>query len=156
MLSVSALTIEIGPRTLVKDASFTIGPGEKVGLVGRNGTGKSSLVSVLVGEPGPTICACPARSSRGKCRIPAAGTRPAVGSGPSRQASRTSCPPRASTCSMSRLRPRKRCDGVGPGTRPHRQFSDLEEEVQPSRRIRGRVGDVTAGRWTRVSTRECS
>ena len=55
MLSASALTIEIGPRTLVKDASFTIGPGEKVGLVGRNGTGKSSLVSVLVGEPGPHL-----------------------------------------------------------------------------------------------------
>jgi ATPase subunit of ABC transporter with duplicated ATPase domains len=52
MLSVSSLTIDIGPRALVKDASFTIGSDEKVGLVGRNGTGKSSLVSVLVGEPG--------------------------------------------------------------------------------------------------------
>ena len=55
MLSVSSLTVEIGPRTLVRDASFTIGPGEKVGLVGRNGTGKSSLVSVLVGEAGPHL-----------------------------------------------------------------------------------------------------
>jgi ATPase subunit of ABC transporter with duplicated ATPase domains len=52
MLSVSSLTIEIGPRTLVRDGSFTIGPAEKVGLVGRNGTGKSSLVSVLVGDAG--------------------------------------------------------------------------------------------------------
>src|SRR5580658_8427793 len=55
MLSVSALTVEIGPRTLVKDGAFTIGTGEKVGLVGRNGTGKSSLISVLVGDPGPHL-----------------------------------------------------------------------------------------------------
>ena len=40
MLSVSSLTIDIGPRALVKNASFKIGSDEKVGLVGRNGTGK--------------------------------------------------------------------------------------------------------------------
>jgi len=47
----SALTLEIGDRTLLSDASFVVGAGEKVGLVGRNGTGKSSFISVLVGEP---------------------------------------------------------------------------------------------------------
>jgi ATPase subunit of ABC transporter with duplicated ATPase domains len=36
---------------LVSDASFVVGAGEKVGLVGRNGTGKSSFISVIVGEP---------------------------------------------------------------------------------------------------------
>src|SRR3974390_3304532 len=46
----SSLTIEIGDRTLLSDASFVVGAGEKVGLVGRNGTGKSSFISVLVGE----------------------------------------------------------------------------------------------------------
>jgi ATPase subunit of ABC transporter with duplicated ATPase domains len=51
----SNLTIEIGDRTLVSDASFVVGEGEKVGLVGRNGTGKSSFISVLVGEPGPQL-----------------------------------------------------------------------------------------------------
>jgi ATPase subunit of ABC transporter with duplicated ATPase domains len=35
----------------VTDASFVVGAGEKVGLVGRNGTGKSSFISVIVGEP---------------------------------------------------------------------------------------------------------
>ncbi len=51
----SGLSIEIGDRTLVADASFVVGAGEKVGLVGRNGTGKSSFISILVGEPGPQL-----------------------------------------------------------------------------------------------------
>jgi ATPase subunit of ABC transporter with duplicated ATPase domains len=51
----SNLTIEIGDRTLLTDASFVVGEGEKVGLVGRNGTGKSSFISVLVGEPAPQL-----------------------------------------------------------------------------------------------------
>ena len=51
----SALSIEIGDRTLLSDASFVVGAGEKVGLVGRNGTGKSSFISVLVGEPSPQL-----------------------------------------------------------------------------------------------------
>ncbi len=51
----SALTIEIGDRTLLSDASFVVGAGEKAGLVGRNGTGKSSFISVLVGEAAPQL-----------------------------------------------------------------------------------------------------
>jgi ATPase subunit of ABC transporter with duplicated ATPase domains len=51
----SALTLEIGGRTLLDDASFVVGAGEKVGLVGRNGTGKSSFISILVGEPAPQL-----------------------------------------------------------------------------------------------------
>ena len=60
----SNLTIEIGDRTLLSDASFVVGEGEKVGLVGRNGTGKSSFISVLVGEPGPRAAAARRRSAR--------------------------------------------------------------------------------------------
>ena len=55
MIVGSSLTIEIGDRTLVSDASFVVGAGEKVGLVGRNGTGKSSFISVVVGEPTPQL-----------------------------------------------------------------------------------------------------
>ena len=51
MLSGSSLTVEIGGRSLLRDADFLVGEGDKVGLVGRNGTGKSSLISVIVGEP---------------------------------------------------------------------------------------------------------
>ncbi len=47
--------MEIGDRVLLADASFVVGAGEKAGLVGRNGTGKSSFISVLVGEPVPHL-----------------------------------------------------------------------------------------------------
>ncbi|MGA8369872.1 MAG: ABC-F family ATP-binding cassette domain-containing protein [Acidimicrobiales bacterium] len=55
MIVGSSLTIEIGDRTLLRDASFVIGAGEKVGLVGRNGTGKSTFISVIIEEPGRNV-----------------------------------------------------------------------------------------------------
>ena len=55
MIVGSGLHLEIGQRVLLEDASFVVGAGEKVGLVGRNGVGKSSFVSVLVGEAGPEL-----------------------------------------------------------------------------------------------------
>ena len=50
MLIVRDLGVEIGARRLLSPVSFTIGDGEKVGVVGRNGTGKSTLLSVLLGQ----------------------------------------------------------------------------------------------------------
>jgi len=47
--------MEIGGRTLVRDASFLVGPTDKVGLVGRNGTGKTSLVTLLCGQVPPHL-----------------------------------------------------------------------------------------------------
>ncbi|MGB7052344.1 MAG: ABC-F family ATP-binding cassette domain-containing protein [Acidimicrobiales bacterium] len=55
MIVGSSLTIEIGDRTLLRDASFVVGAGEKVALVGRNGTGKSTFISVVVDEPGLNV-----------------------------------------------------------------------------------------------------
>lgn len=49
MLIVRELGIEIGARRILDPVSFTVGNGEKVGLVGRNGAGKSTLLSVLLG-----------------------------------------------------------------------------------------------------------
>ncbi|MCU1392819.1 MAG: putative transporter ATP-binding protein [Ilumatobacteraceae bacterium] len=45
--------MEIGGRLVVEDASFTIMPREKVGLVGRNGAGKTTFFKVLGGESEP-------------------------------------------------------------------------------------------------------
>src|ERR1022692_1468838 len=50
MLIVRDLGIEIGARRILSPVSFTVGNGEKVGLVGRNGAGKTTLLSVLLGN----------------------------------------------------------------------------------------------------------
>jgi ATPase subunit of ABC transporter with duplicated ATPase domains len=49
MLRATDLTVEIGPRLLVADASFTVSPGDVVGLVGPNGAGKTTLLGTLAG-----------------------------------------------------------------------------------------------------------
>src|SRR5829696_1038165 len=47
MLRVVDLTVEVGHRLLVAEASFTVAPGDVVGLVGPNGAGKTSLLRSL-------------------------------------------------------------------------------------------------------------
>src|SRR6476659_8042634 len=53
MLQVQALSVEVGGRQIIDNASFTVMPRDKVGLVGRNGAGKTSLFRVLGGEAEP-------------------------------------------------------------------------------------------------------
>jgi ATP-binding cassette subfamily F protein 3 len=53
MLSFSSLSLRRGARLLISDASFTIYRGEKVGVVGANGCGKSSLLALILGELQP-------------------------------------------------------------------------------------------------------
>jgi ATP-binding cassette, subfamily F, member 3 len=50
MLSISGITYRIAGRTLIDDASAQIPDGWKVGLIGRNGTGKSTLLDLIRGE----------------------------------------------------------------------------------------------------------
>ncbi|TMG29544.1 MAG: ATP-binding cassette domain-containing protein, partial [Chloroflexi bacterium] len=50
MLQVRNLAIDVAARRVLTGADFTVGPGDKVGLVGRNGAGKTSLLKVLAGE----------------------------------------------------------------------------------------------------------
>ena len=54
MLVVRDLRIELGTRLLLEEASFSVQPGDKIGLVGRNGAGKTTLVRTLVGYSGPS------------------------------------------------------------------------------------------------------
>ncbi len=47
MIQIKNLTLRRGVKVVLKDTSLTLNPGEKVGLVGRNGAGKSSLFSLV-------------------------------------------------------------------------------------------------------------
>ncbi len=50
MLQVRNLAIDVAARRVLSDASFTVAAGDKAGLVGRNGAGKTSLLKVLAEE----------------------------------------------------------------------------------------------------------
>ncbi|MBK8907665.1 MAG: ABC-F family ATP-binding cassette domain-containing protein [Rhodospirillales bacterium] len=49
MLRISNLTYRIGPRLLLDGADVTIGAGQRIGLVGRNGCGKTTLLRLIAG-----------------------------------------------------------------------------------------------------------
>ncbi|HMO32303.1 MAG TPA: ABC-F family ATP-binding cassette domain-containing protein [Lacibacter sp.] len=48
------VTFEFGARVIVRDATWHIHPNERIGLIGYNGTGKSTLLKLLVGEYQPS------------------------------------------------------------------------------------------------------
>jgi len=49
MLTVHDLEVRVGARVLMSGASFRVGPGDRVGLVGRNGAGKTTLINIAMG-----------------------------------------------------------------------------------------------------------
>ncbi len=53
MLSVKDLEIRVGARLLMEGVTFRIDKGDKVGLVGRNGAGKTTMTKTLAGETQP-------------------------------------------------------------------------------------------------------
>ena len=53
MIQLSSLHKFYGKQTLFKDVNITISAGERVGLIGRNGSGKSTILRMILGEEEP-------------------------------------------------------------------------------------------------------
>jgi ATPase subunit of ABC transporter with duplicated ATPase domains len=53
VITATGLELRAGSRILIENATFRVGPGDRVGLVGRNGAGKTTLTRVLAGEGQP-------------------------------------------------------------------------------------------------------
>ncbi len=53
LVIVQGLELSYGSKVLFEKSSFTIGPTDRIGLVGANGTGKSTLLKILMGQVTP-------------------------------------------------------------------------------------------------------
>src|SRR3954447_3788945 len=54
LVGLNNVTFESGARIIVQRATWHIHPGERIGLIGYNGTGKSTLLKLIVGEYQPS------------------------------------------------------------------------------------------------------
>jgi len=54
MITATDIQLRVGARLLLETTTFRIGPGDRIGLVGRNGAGKTTLTRVLAGETLPS------------------------------------------------------------------------------------------------------
>jgi ABC-type Mn2+/Zn2+ transport system ATPase subunit len=52
-LHVVGVAMSFGTEVVVRDASFVLNTGEKVGLVGENGVGKSTMLRIMAGQIEP-------------------------------------------------------------------------------------------------------
>jgi len=55
LLSISGLGVDFGANTILRDVTFTVAQGERWGIVGRNGAGKTTVFRVITGEIAPTV-----------------------------------------------------------------------------------------------------
>ena len=54
MISVDGLWVEFSGQTLFEGVSFVVNENDKIALMGKNGTGKSTMMKIMAGEQKPT------------------------------------------------------------------------------------------------------
>ena len=55
LLSLANVGVSFGATELFKDVTFTVAEGERWGIIGRNGAGKTSIFRLVTGELAPTV-----------------------------------------------------------------------------------------------------
>ncbi len=55
LLSLSGVGISFGATELLKNVTFTVGAGDRWGIIGRNGAGKTSIFRIITGDMQPTV-----------------------------------------------------------------------------------------------------
>ena len=110
--------LELGARCVLDDVDWSIGPGARIGLVGVNGTGKTSVLRLLAGELPPTA----GTVKRGKTlRI---GYSESAAERDGRRRPRAGCGRRATPDRSARRRPRDQRRDAARGLRVHRRQAD--------------------------------
>ena len=121
-----AVPTDDGPRTLFKDLTWHVGPGDRIGIVGVNGAGKTSLLKLLVGETKPDAGDGRRRPDR-RAGLPvparhrAAAARPGAGGGAGRRPHRADRQPGDLGVDPGRAVRLRRQPAVDAGRRPLRR-----------------------------------
>ena len=55
MLTINSVTMQFGGRYLFDNVSVAVGDGDRIGLIGRNGNGKSTLLKLIMGLETPEV-----------------------------------------------------------------------------------------------------
>lgn len=120
LLEVKGLSFNRGPRIVVSNLCFSLGPGEFLGIIGPNGGGKTTLLRLLLGFLKP---------SAGAVRwIPTGGRSPVLGYVPQRASVDPQCP--FSALEIVELGARGRCPLMGGRRRENQQRArDLIQRV---------------------------
>ena len=66
ILTCDGVSLMIGTEYILKDVSFSVNAGTRMGIIGVNGAGKSTLASVVAGKTDPSLTGMDDTAERGK------------------------------------------------------------------------------------------